>query len=131
VPVPEAVPFLPWQPEALKPLFDQLLPAAEELTVHQITERAAKARLPGDVVHEIEASAKWPGLAKKGLEISAPQVTAKWLNKAGISSEYQPEITFGTALSIILANHVKLLKRLDKLIALANVQTKPKEERKP
>ena len=47
----------------------------------------------------------------------APQVAAKWMNKAGISAENQPEIVLGTAVVSILAVHMKLIRKLDKLIA--------------
>jgi hypothetical protein len=128
-------PVVPWDASTLQPAVEIFLPAAEELMVNQIASRAAKARLPGDIVKEIEAEAKWSASAKKGLEVSTAQVAAKWLNKAGISAEYQPEVTFLTALGRVLGGHALLLRRLDKLIALANVQpakpAKPEEEKKP
>jgi len=107
----------------LEPLFEQLLPAVEELSVNQIASRAVKARLPGEIIKEIEADAKWSTPAKKALEIAGPQVAAKWLNRTGISAENQPEVVLGTAVASILAGHVLLLRRLDKLIAVANVPT--------
>jgi hypothetical protein len=69
--------------------------------------------------------------AKKALQLNTANVTAKWLNKLGVSAEYEPEIAFLTALSRVAGGHVLLLRRLDKLIALANVQpAKPGEEKK-
>src|SRR5258708_14935569 len=52
VPGVEAVPLDPWKPEDVKQLFEQLVPAAEELTSRQISERAFKAKLPPDVLQE-------------------------------------------------------------------------------
>ena len=75
------------------------------------------------MVREIETDAKWSTPAKKALEIAGPQVAAKWLNKTGISAENQPEVVLGTAVASILAGHVLLLRRLDKLIAVANAPT--------
>ena len=99
--------------------------AVEAVTVQQIATRAARARLPGELIKEIEADAKWSAPARKALEISAPQLSAKWLNKFGVSAENQPEIVFATAVTTILASHVLLLRRLDKLIAVANVPARP------
>ena len=114
-----------WDPATLKPLFDQLIPTVEQVTVHQITTRAAKARLPGALIHAIEDSAKWSAPAKKAIELAGPQVAAKYLNKAGISAENQPELVLATAVASILASHVLLIRRLDKLIVAANVGTGP------
>jgi len=119
----EGAPVLPWEAKMLEPLFEQLLPAVEELSVNQIASRATKARLPVEMVREIETDAKWSTPAKKALEIAGPQVAAKWLNKTGISAENQPEVVLGTAVASILAGHVLLLRRLDKLIAVANAPT--------
>jgi len=126
----EAAPPVAWEASQLTPIFQQLLPAVEQLTVNQVLQRAGKARLPGELLHEIEDEAKWSAPTKKALELSGPQVAAKWLNKTGISAENQPEVVFGTAVASLLASHVMLLRRLDKLIAAANVPTvKPDEEK--
>jgi hypothetical protein len=108
---------MPWDPAALKPIFDQLIPAAEDLSVKQITSRAEKARLPADLLREIESDSKWPALAKKGLEMSAPKVTAKLLNMTGVSAEHQDFVVLGTSLATIISSHALLLRKLDKLIA--------------
>jgi hypothetical protein len=97
--------------------------------VNQITSRAAKAKLPGELLKEIEADAQWPGPAKKALQLNTANLTAKWLNKWGISAEYGPEVAFTMALGRIVAGHALLLRRLDKLIAMANAQP-AKEEKK-
>ena len=112
-----------WQPEMLKPLFEQLIPTVETMTVAQVTSRAEKARLPGALVKEIEENAAWNEAARKALELAGPQVAAKWMNKTGISAENQPEVVLGTAVAAIVASHVLLLRRLDKLIAVANAPT--------
>jgi len=116
---------VPWDAQMLAPLFEQLLPAVENLSVEQITSRAAKARLPAEIVKEIEGEAKWSKPAKKALEVAGPQATAKWLNRLGISSENQAELVCGTALASILAGHALLLRRLNKLIEVANTPAKP------
>ena len=122
-------PVLPWDASTVQPIVEQFLPAAEQLMSNQISSRARKARLPAEIVKEIEADAQWPADAKKALQLNTANVTAKWLNKLGVSAEYGPEIAFMTALSRIAGGHVLVLRRLDKLIALANVQpAKPGEK---
>ena len=109
----------------LKPLFDQLIPTVEKLTVHQISEKAVKARLPGELIHEIERDAAWNPVARNALQTGVPQLTAKYLNKTGVSADYQPEIVVGTALASILTGHVMLMRRMDELIRKANPPTTP------
>lgn len=131
LPVAPAAPVVPWDASTVQPIVEQFLPAAEKLMANQITRRARKARLPAEIVKEIEADAQWPADAKKALQLNTANVTAKWLNKLGVSAEHEPEIAFLTALSRVAGGHVLLLRRLDKLIALANVQpAKPGEEKK-
>ena len=100
----------------MKPLFDQLIPTVEELHVDQLTGMAEEAKLPGEIVKEIGRDARWPGPARKAIEISAPQVAAKWLNKSGISAENQPEVVLGTAIVSIAVSHRKLALKLQKLL---------------
>lgn len=121
---------LPWEAGTLKPLFDQLIPAVEVLTVRAVTDRADKARLPVAVVKEIERDAAWNEPAKKAIAVAAPQVAAKWLNKSGLSAENQPELVLGTAVAALLVHQNKVLSRLDKLIA-ANTAAAKAEEKKP
>ena len=109
----------------LQPLFEQLLPAVEGLTVEQITSRAAKARLPAEIVKEIETEAKWSKPAKKALKIAGPQAAAKWLNRIRHQRREPGRAVCGTALASILAGHALLLRRLNKLIEVANVPVKP------
>lgn len=120
---------VPWEAGTLKPLFDQLLPAVEVLTVRAVIERADKARLPAAVVKEIERDAAWNEPAKKAIGVAAPQVAAKWLNKSGLSAENQPELVLGTAVAALIVHQNKVLARLDKLIAAANPPA-PKAEEK-
>ncbi len=49
---------LPWESKLLEPLFAQLLPSLESLSVNQIAGKAAKAKLPGALVTEIERDAR-------------------------------------------------------------------------
>jgi len=124
---------VPWDPSMLAPLFLQLIPTAEKLTVKQITDRCTKAHLPGEIIEDIKKDAAWNPVAKKAIEVSAPAVAAKWLNKSGVSSEHQHEVILVTAVSSILAGHVMVLRRLDKLVKKTNPPgpVKPANENPP
>lgn len=111
---------MPWDAGMLKPLFDQIIPTAERLSIKQITSLAEKAKLPGEIIHEIEKDAAWNECAKTALQISAPQVAAKWLNKSGVSAEHQPEVVLGTAVASIIGGQFLLIRRMKELIAAAN-----------
>ena len=128
LPGPEVQPVVPWDASAVQPIVEQFLPAAEELMVKQITDRAVRSRRTPEIVKAIEADAKWYEPAKKALNQNAAAVTAKWLNKLGVSSEYQAELALMTALSRIFGGHMLILRRLDKLIAVANVEPAKKVE---
>lgn len=132
-PVPGLAPDapIPWDPQALTPLFEQLVPTLEDLSVQQIAGKAQEAKLPAELVKEIEHDAKWSDLAKKGLIMSGPKVSAKWLNKFGVPSGSQDEIILVTSVGAILATHNKLLKRLNELIAAANPPSTKPPEKKP
>jgi len=132
-------PPVPWDPSLIAPLIKQILPTAQKMATRSITSRAEKAHLPGELIHDIEKEATWNPMAIQAIEISAPQVAAKWLNKTGVSAEHQPEIMLGTAICSILGSQVLLLNRLDKLIKVANeakpaapaTPAQPTEEKKP
>ena len=133
VPGAQGPPPVPWDPAMLAPLFLQLIPTAEKLTVRQITDRCAKAHLPGEIIEDIKKDAAWNPVAKKAIEVSAPAVAAKWLNKSGVSSEHQHEVILVTAVSSILAGHVMILRRLDELVKKTNPPgpAKPTPENPP
>jgi hypothetical protein len=118
VPQPGAAPvsFVPWDAQTLKPLFDQLIPTVEDWHVDHITGLVERAKLPAEIVKEIGKDARWPGPSRKAIEVSAPQVAAKWLNKSGISAENQPELVLGTAIVSIAVSHRQLLLKLKKLL---------------
>jgi hypothetical protein len=116
----------------LKPLFDQLIPSFEELDVSSVIDQAGEAKLPPELVREIAKDARWSAPTKKALELSCPQVAAKWLNKTGISAENQGEVVLCSAIATLLVSRRMLTKRLEKLIAQRAEQQKaePKEESK-
>jgi hypothetical protein len=108
---------VPWDAQTLDPIFRQLLPTIELSLATSLTSRAQKAKLPGEVIAEIRKDAAWPAPTKRAVEIAAPRVAAKWLNRSGLSAEYQDEVLLGTAAAAILAQHSMILRKLDKVIA--------------
>lgn len=108
---------VPWDAETLRPLFEQLIPSAEQFAVAQLTGKAAKADLPPAVLREIEKDARWSPPTKAALTLSGPQVAAKWLNKTGVSAENQAEVVLLTALAALVASHAMLSRKLDGFIA--------------
>jgi hypothetical protein len=113
----QAPPSVPWQADTFAELARELVPELEAQAVASITRRAAKAGLSKDFLKEIEHDCRWGEATKKALVIALPQLVAKWLNRSGVSSEWQPEVVCGTAAAKILVNHLRIVNRLDKLIA--------------
>ncbi len=115
---------------------EQIVGTGEGFCLKQITERAVQARLPGEVIHDIQKSAEWNGRSKEALIKSGSEIFAKWLNKTGVSSEFRHEIMFITATLSIGTQHVLILRKMDELIAKTNPPAaqpavKPAEEKKP
>ncbi|MCW5554474.1 MAG: hypothetical protein KIS67_20240 [Verrucomicrobiae bacterium] len=111
---------VPWQAESLKPLFEQLIAAAEEGRVGSFVAKCAEAGLTPKLLKEIESDAHWPKSSKILLCRSLPRLAAKWLNNSGISASYQDEVECVSAVILIVQNDVKLGQRLDTLIAELN-----------
>jgi hypothetical protein len=112
--------LVPWLGKKIEPVSVQLVEVMESMAARQVAKRARLANLPDETLNEVESSLAWEKGAKKLLAESSAEVAAKYLNKAGISAEYQPEITLAGAVLTVLYSHNKVLKRLDKLIAAAN-----------
>lgn len=120
--------FVPWQADIIKPLVEDLLEAAEESRVAQF---AAKCKQLGDMpklIKEIEGDAHFPKAAKVLLVTSLPRLAAKWLNKSGISAEYQDELAVATAFLLIIKQDRATNAKLDKLIALTKGPKGPEKK---
>lgn len=92
---------------------------------------AAKCKQLGDMpklVKEIQADAQFPKTAKVLLVTSLPRLAAKWLNKAGISAEYQDELACVTAVLIIVKHDRETSAKLDKLILQIKKPTVPEKK---
>jgi len=107
----------PWQPEALQPLCDQLLAAVEEGRLSAFLARCHEAGLSQSLIKEIEADARFPRAAKVLLSRSLPRLAAKYLNKAGLSSEWEDEVAVISGVIILVQHDRRLSTRLQELIA--------------
>jgi hypothetical protein len=116
-------PPVSWQANDLRPVTSNAVPLLETLCQKPILRKARLARLPTELIDEIERDAKWPEGAKKMLAESSAAVGAKYLNRAGISAEYKEEVNLGLAIATIASSQIALTRRLDKLIAAANAGT--------
>lgn len=123
-----SAPVVPWQPETLNSLVEELLNAAEEGRVSSFAGKCTEAGLMPKLVKEIGEAAHFPRAARVLLKESLPRLSAKWLNRSGISSEYQDEVAVVTALLLIVQHDRKTSAKLDELIAA--YKQKP-EEKKP
>jgi hypothetical protein len=100
----------------LTDLVNELIEAAEKNRVKEFLERCAQAGLTAKLTKEIENDARFPATAKVLLKHAIPRLGAKWLNKAGISAEYQDEISVVTALILIVRNNAQVNARFDEII---------------
>lgn len=119
---------MPWDPEQLKPLLDELIDTAEAGRVEKFRGLANEAQFPPKVASEIAGDAKYAPALKKSMQLTAPRVVARAANRIGISGRYSDEGILATAL---LANYVqgrRLMARLEKLIA--EQKAAQKEEKK-
>jgi len=62
------------------------------------------------------------------LSKTSASLSAKYLNRAGISAEYKDEVNFGVALMAICANEFAINRRLDALIAKAHESNPPPKQ---
>lgn len=108
-----------WQPADLRPVTSNAVPLLETICTKPLIKKARLAKLPPELIDEIERDCKWADGSKKMLAESSAALGAKYLNKAGISAEYKDEVNFGVALTTIAAGQIALSRRLDKLIAAA------------
>lgn len=118
-------PGVPWDPGLVKPIFEQLIPACEKYAQGRLVAKAGKLAAPPELIREIERDAAWPAPAKAALVSAGPICAAKWLNQSGIGAENAPEVILGTALATLVAHHLALSAKLDRLIAAQAPPPKP------
>lgn len=120
---PVVPPPIPWTADTLRPLFKQLIPICERADVDALKREAEK--ISPLAVKLVGEKAGWSEPVKALLEQSAGECAAKWMNKLGVSAEYAPEVTLGTALCSLWATRSALLTELR---ALAEEVKKEREK---
>jgi hypothetical protein len=92
-----------------------MLSATEKMMASSLVSRAHK--ISPTIAAEVAKDATWNPLSKMAVQNSAPEVIAKYLNKAGVSSEYAPEIILASGIAAICSGHMMLLSKLNTLAA--------------
>lgn len=102
------------------------------MTVARLTSKAAKARLPADVLKKVEADARWNPMQKTALVTTGPQVLADAMNEAGISGKFQPLTVFALTVASIVFSQQSKAAELERLITdYTGEKPKPESEKKP
>lgn len=91
--------------------------AAEEGRVAMFAAKCQEAGLMPKLCKQIEQDAHFPKTAKIILKRSLPRLACKWLNKSGVSAEYQDEVAVVTALVLVIQHDRKMSAKLDEFIA--------------
>ena len=105
---------LPWNPNTLLPLAEQLADSFERADIEGLKAKANK--ISPELVADVQKDAPWHPASKKALATSGSAIGAKWLAKMGIKEENAPEVVFCAAAAAILAGRNVLVSKLDKLI---------------
>lgn len=115
-------PPVSWVPDTLKPLFEQLVPALEKANIESLKSKAAK--LSAEALEIVEKDAGWNTPSKTTIITTGPEVTAKWLNAAGIGAENAAEVALFIAVGSIVAGQMVLASKLDQLAAKGKPEQK-------
>lgn len=108
---------VPWDPKLLAPLIKEALAATEAAIVNGNRTKAAKAKLAKELLDQIVSDSKFSPALLSTVNLTAPRVIAKWMNKAGISGEYSDEALLSLAALSLYITQQKTSAALDKLIA--------------
>lgn len=96
-----SAPVIPWTPELLAEFTTEIVNACEASRQNSLSELAKEGGLPEKVVRKIFDDAKYPAASKRTMQLAAPKVTAKLLNKTGVSAEHADIIAFVGAAILI------------------------------
>jgi hypothetical protein len=115
IPVDFAPPAVLWDASTLVPVLQQAADLTEKADVSSLAKEAEKisARC-GDLVRE---KGLWPAAAKATLVSGGAKLCAKYLNKFGVSAEYQPEIEVAIAGMAIWQARASLLTEIRAMAA--------------
>jgi hypothetical protein len=109
-------PAIPWDPATLKPIFEELIEGAEQSRVEKLRNMAIQGGLSDKLVQEIARDSRYSPVAKRTMALTAPNVTAKALNRIGVSGKYSDEAILLTALIGNFVQGRRLQSKLQKLI---------------
>lgn len=116
IPGEDGASSVPWTPEIVQGLLDELIEAAESGRVASYVGKCQEAGLMPKLIKEIEKDAHFPRTAKVMLKDALPRIAAKYLNMTGISAAYRDELACMTSLILIVKNDRKMSSRFDELI---------------
>jgi len=111
-----------WAGTDIEPLLKDLIKLLEEWREYAREKRLRLARLPDDLIAEINKETAWEETPKKIICESGSRVLAKLLNKGGISAEYKDEIFLGLAVVMIAGSEIRSSRRIANLVRAANPQ---------
>jgi hypothetical protein len=123
VPGIEGGPQVVWVAKDVEALCRELIELTEELCTRTINKKCRLARLPQEVIKEIERDAAWAKRAKDMIEADGSELAALYLNQSAVPIEVRPWIMLSLGSLQVAIGQMKILKRLDQLIALANQPT--------
>jgi hypothetical protein len=83
--------FVAWQSSDVKEFTDELVDLSEANRIEDFVKIAKEGALPASLVKQIEADAHFTPNSKAGLKTAVAVVSAKWLNKIGISARNKEE----------------------------------------
>lgn len=113
----QASTVVPWQSETIKPLVDELIEACESNRLENFLAKCVEHKLAPKLVKEIEADIRFPKLSKAMLKRSLPRLITKYLNKAGVSAEFQDELECVSAVVMIISHNSKMDAKLEEHFA--------------
>lgn len=104
---------MPWAGEQLKPIFEQVVPALEKLSVTGLVKRAAA--IDPALAKEVAKDAPWNEASKAGVIASGPQCAAELLNEMGVGPEKAHWVALLVAAGSIYAGHQGLAAKLNEI----------------
>ena len=125
MPGPENLPQISWLAKDVEPLTAELVALTEELATSAIVRKCRKANLPKELIREVETDLEWADRSKKMLSDGVAEIAANSLNDTQVPLAARPWIKCGLAAVQIGVGHMKVMNRLDKLIASRQKHPEP------
>jgi len=106
---------VPWNPDRLRKLWEQLVPAVEKWDVESLKKEAGK--VDACLVAMVAQEAPWNPVSKITLVETGPNVTADLLNACGIGAERGDLVAFCMAAWCIYSGRATVASKLEELAA--------------